>query len=497
MNLSKFTFLLAPLAGLLFPIGLAPFNHPGLLILSISIWFYLLEKSSVRECAKLSLWYGIAKYSLGLSWVYVSIDRFSELPWFFSICITLAFIILLSFYEVLIGFIFAILKTSLNKAAQCALFSALATLGEILRSSLFSGLPWLLSGHSQLTTPLQNLAPIIGSIGLSFICYLIGSFLANALFIKQSKDSINYRYAIMLILPFVFIPLTLKNNWVSKVEQPLKVSLLQGNISHNMKWETNENKNSLITYTKLTNQRLSDDLIVWPETALTTPNIYADDIFKVLKTNAREHNSDIILGAPGVNENNTVSNSIFLLGKKSGRYDKQHLVPFGEYMPMPILNDIYRWFNVPFANLSKGKHINDLFKVKNLKLAPFICFEIAFTNKSSLARISNSQLLLTITDDSWFGNSFAKAQHLQIAQMRSLESGREQLFTSNDGLTALINHKGKIIKQLPPNQTSYLHGIAHGYKGNTPFINWGQLPTLLLSCLIVLIILITKFWQHK
>lgn len=482
---SKHTYLIAIGAGLLFPLGLAPFNLPGLMILSIGVWFYLLNTNQVKSSAYLSLWYGLGKYGLGISWIYVSINNFSELAGPVSLCLTVAFIIFLSLYELIVGLLFSLLKKDLRSILKVLLFSSIAVLTELLRSTMFTGLPWLLAGHSQVQTPLQNLAPLIGGIGLSFICFLLGAFLANALFIIHKKIQYNYAYALALILPFIFIPLINPTITIIRTGKPLNVSLLQGNISHLNKWDEMQLSKTLETYQTLTKRSFHDDLIVWPETALPIPSIYALDIFEALEKNAKAHNSEIILGAPGTNKDNSFSNSAFLLGKNIGRYDKQHLVPFGEYMPIPALHNLYHWFNVPFANLSQGEHSNDLFKVLNLNIAPFICFEVAFTSAENLKRMANSQLLLTITDDSWFGNSFAKAQHLQIAQMRSLESSRQQLFASNDGLTAIINNKGKIIKQLPKGKTTYLHGTVQGYSGSTFYISYGD-KLIFYPCFLIL-----------
>lgn len=479
------------MAGLLFSLGLAPFNYSGLTIISLSIWFYLLQTNNLKNSLLLSWLYGIGKYGLGISWIYVSISNFSELHWFFSFLITCTFIAFLSLYEVLLSLIYKRLSKKLGNLMNCLSFSALGVLIEALRSWLFTGLPWLLAGHSQLTTPLHKLAPILGSISLSFMCYLIASFINQAFFIHQTKKTYNYLYAFMCILPFIMVDKLTPSNWTTPIQQSLSVSLLQGNVSHDLKWNEEQLYKSLELYQQLTRSRLIDDLIVWPETALPMPSLYAMDILSALKNSAYEHHSSVILGAPGMNADGSLSNSMFLLGKKTGRYDKQHLVPFGEYMPIKMFHPLYKWFNIPFAELNTGDHATDLFNVKDLTIAPFICFEIAFNHSAHLQKMKQSNLLLTITDDSWFGHSFAKAQHLQIAQMRSLEAGRPQLFASNDGLTAFINEKGNITKTMPAYKRGYLNNKIKGVQGNTPFLNTGNKPILSMAFGILLLAILT------
>ncbi len=472
----------------MFPLALAPFNWYGFVFLSAGLFFYILQKQPIKYGAVLGFFYGLGKYGLGVSWIYVSISNFSELPWFFSAFITFGFIALLSLYETSLALLYLWLSKNKSSLIQCFLFAALATLMEALRSWLFTGFPWLLAGHSQLLTPLSKIAPLFGGLGVSFFCYLTACFITNAFMLTQKKITHNYLYSFFVLIPFLLCELLVPSQWLTPLNKPLKVSLLQGNVSHSTKWNNEQLDKTLTTYHQLTEQRLSDDLIVWPETALPMPSLYAINIFSDLRKNALEHHSAIVLGAPGMNNDGTLSNSVFLLGKNVGRYDKQHLVPFGEYMPIAFFHPIYRWFNVPFANLTQGEHKADLFKVNNLTLTPFVCFEIAFNTRAYLNRIGKSNLILTLTDDSWFGHSFAKAQHLQIAQMRSLETGRAQLFASNDGLTAFINNQGKLTHIIPMARQGYLHGKIQGYQGNTPFLILGNAPIIIFLLLLILIL---------
>lgn len=489
--MNKKPYLLSFVSGLIFPLALAPFNWAFFAYLSAGGLYYLLSENREKNNGRIGFCYGLGKYGLGVSWVFVSISNFSELHWLVSTLLTFGFISLLSLYELCFAKLFSIVKKQLSNFQTTFLFASLMTLCEILRSQLFSGFPWLLAGYSQLLTPLIKLSPLLGAYAVSFSCFLIAAFIANAFVIPQHKINKNYLYCFSVILPFILCQFLLPSNWTKPLTNKLSVSLLQGNIPHVDKWTETQLDSTISTYQKLTLQRIKDDLIVWPETALPMPNFYAIDIFTYLRKNALEHHSSVVLGAPGMNEDGSLSNSIFLLGENLGRYDKQHLVPFGEYMPIKFLHPLYRWFNVPFADLNTGNNRRDVFTIKKTKFVPFICFEIAFNEHTQLDRIKNANAILTITDDSWFGHSFAKAQHLQIAQMRSIETARPQLFASNDGLTAIINAKGKITKTIPQSVSGYLHGTVQGQSGNTPFVLFGNTPITMILLLIIIVLKLT------
>lgn len=484
--MNKKIYLFSFLSGFLFPLAFAPFNWPLGIYLSTCCFYYLLQISKNRIAGRIGFFYGLGKFGLGVSWVFVSIENFSELHWSFSVLITIGFVCLLSLYDAITAKFFSSVNKNVSSIKNCFIFAALLTMAELLRASLLSGFPWLLAGHSQLNTPLSLVSPITGSYGVSFICYLISAFIANAFLIPQKKTTQNYIYCSLIIAPFALCQICLPLHWGQTKGSPLQVSLLQGNITHETKWHEEQLDETLETYSKLTMSRLEDDIIIWPETALPMPNIYALDIFSMLSQDGIKHQTQIVLGAPGMNDDGTLSNSIFMLGENLGRYDKQHLVPFGEYMPIEFLHPLYRWFNVPFSELSQGTHAQDLFSIKNVVFAPFICFEIAFNNALQRDRIKRSNAILTITDDSWFGHSFAKAQHLQIAQMRSLETARPQLFASNDGLSAIIDPQGKITFTMPGSVKGYLHGDIQGQIGNTPFLNYGNMPVIVFLILIIL-----------
>lgn len=494
----KFNKLLALVAGILFPLAFAPIHWLGCIFISCAMLFLILENSpSARDAAWCGFWFGIGKYGVGVSWVYLSMAHFTGFPFVFVLLLTLLLVSLFSLYEALAGWCFSWLKIRHQHASpiiSCLNFAATMTLVEVTRSSLFTGFPWLLAGVSLVESPLRHLAPLIGSMGLSFMLYTLATFLAQALFINVNDPLKPYRYGCGFVLPFLLVPLLLPSDWSHPIiKQPIEIRLLQGNVDQNDKWQETSLTKILALYTNMTRENIQNHLVIWPETAFPIPSQYATHILEELQQFAQKHHGSVIIGLPGSNKDNSYSNSALMLSKDQQRYDKQHLVPFGEYMPFKFLYPFYQQFNIPLSDLTPGQSNDTYFDYKGHKLIPFICFEIAFIDAVQRARIAKGGALLTLTDDSWFGHSLALPQHIQIAQMRSLESGRQQAFVSNHGLSALIDSHGKIIKYLPYDEVATLKAQLQSYEGIPPFLLWGEWPVYLLTISIMLYLCLRKF----
>ena len=475
-------------AGALFSLGFAPFSIKGLIYISTA-WFFtlLVNGKSLRDCATKGFFYGLGKYGIGISWIYVSISSFSNAPFIFAIAITLLFIIFISIYELLLATIFHFFfkkKSSLKKVIG---FAILASIFEWLRGHLFSGFPWLFISYSQIDTPISGLAPIIGSYGLSFITYLISCSLAQGLFVRTRNPSHSYSFLAAFIMPFLLLSPLLGINWTTPLKKNLSFQLVQGNVSHNDKWDSYNLEGIIQHYLSLSENAPKETVIVWPETAIPLPSNMAYPLLIKLQHLAMIRDQHFVFGLPGTNGDGSYSNSMMVIDKALNRYDKQHLVPFGEYLPFPILKPILNYFDIPLDDLKKGSKKQPLLTINQIKVAPFICFEVAYTD-TLLKALPQANILLTITDDTWFGHSLAKAQHLEIAQMRSLQSGRAQAFTSNDGETAFIDNKGAIIKALPKYKAGIINGKLKAYSGLTPWSHLGD--KLIISILMLLFFLL-------
>lgn len=495
MKLS-YLWLSALVAGLFFPLGFAPIAWPGLTLISLIIWYGLLGKAAFKQSLTSSFYYGVGKYGIGVSWIVVSIKNFSDLPLALACFITFLFISFLSTYEVMAAALFKVVSKHTNHArANPVLFACCISLSEVIRGQLLTGFPWLFTGHIHLYTPLKSFMPIVGTHGLSFLSALIAAWVFEGLFKTQSRSSRNYTYLILALIPFILCAPLERFSWTTPTPESLRVSLLQGNIAHKTKWDPSYLESNVRLYQSLTEQQHQRHLIVWPENALPIPSNYSSDYLTELTKKAQQTHSYLAIGLPGANADVSYSNSIFLLGKHHSRYDKQHLVPFGEYMPFEPLGPFYHWLNLPNANLTKGVHADTLFQVNTFILAPFICFDIAYLDENARNKFKQSHLLLNISDDSWFGQSFAQAQHLQIAQIRSLEAGKPQIYANNTGISALIGANGELLQTIPANKQGVLIGRIHGSVGTTPLIHIGN--TVFIAFPFIVLLLFICFIYFK
>ena len=269
----------------------------------------------------------------------------------------------------------------------------------------------------------------------------------------------------------------------------LHTSLIQANIPQQLKWDPNYLDTTLQTYDSLTKQHWSSDLIVWPEAALPIPVSDAQAILQPLARSAQSNHSGILLGAidyadtPG-----HFHTGLLGIGTASGYYHKHHLVPFGEYVPLDRwLRGIINFLAIPMSNFVAGDQHQALIKLGNITIAPFVCYEIAYTD-TLWHSLPKAQLLVTVSNDAWFNDSFALAQHLQIAQFRARQSGRYLLFSTNDGITAIIEPQGHIQAQLPIHQRAVLNAKIYAMSGATPWSYWGDWPILLLIFAVTLML---------
>lgn len=471
-------------AGGLLPLAFAPVGLSGLAIISMAILFHCLSQATVKQASLYGLLFGIGEFSVGISWLYISIHDFGHAPLALAALITALFIAIISLYPAIMATVFAWRFNRLNTIARIAAFAALWTLSEWLRATLFSGFPWLLLGYSQSNVALSQLTPIIGIYGIGFLVALMGGALCAGWYALRRQQAHGYFLLALIALIYLLCDFIPPHYWTT-IEGPAQtVSIIQGNQTN--KWDPNGAWKSMDTYYRMTNQHWASDIIIWPESAIPMPY---DDIrayFDGLASKARQQNTALLVGIPRYAGNHRYYNAMIALGEAEGHYYKQHLVPFGEYLPIPWLIDIIRWFNIPMSEMVAGAQEKHLLQAKSVKIAPFICYEIAYSDSVRKA-LPEAQLMVTISDDAWFGHSFALAQHLQIAQMRAIQAGRYHVMVSNSGLSAIIAPDGQIIKRIPPFTQTSLSGQVFAMKGTTPWVYWGDAWIIALITLMVLL----------
>jgi len=276
------------------------------------------------------------------------------------------------------------------------------------------------------------------------------------------------------------------------------VSLIQGNIEQNKKWDSRFINDSLISYSNFI-ESSDASLIVLPETSIPLmlhqiPKIYLNKI----KSHAEKNGGNVILGVIE-KKDEKFYNSAFSIGTDPiQNYRKYHLVPFGEFIPFkPLINYIYQhWLNIPFSDLSRGDKIQRPIEVGNQKLGLNICYEDVF-GAEIINSLPSATILVNLSNDAWYGKSIASSQHLQISQSRAIETQRMMLRSTNTGVTAIIDKNGHIIDALPQHEPAILNGMAQGYQGSTPYIRFGNYPIISLCLAYVLFFITSKKKRHK
>ncbi len=477
-------FLKALASGLLLPLGFAPFHLPGFAILSLALLFLQLNKKNSKQAFIIGYAFALGVLGFGTTWVYKSIHTYGHFNIPLSGLITLIFIAFFSLYTSFFAMIYAKINRHLPNFCSPFLFSSLWLFSEYLRTSWFTGFSWLLVGFGQIDSPLQHLLPVIGVFGVSWITALASGFLALAL----NKNNPKKRKWLIIFVAILLLPLSLKNkHWTQTHHEPISVGVIQADLSMRDKWD-NKLYQSIQSYYQKTTQSLmpKTDLIVMPEASIPLPSSYAEHFLGEMHQEAKLHHSAVLLGIPQPSraEPARYQNTLLGIGMAKGTYAKQHLVPFGEYMPKPF-KWVTRLLQVPDAGVVPGDSAQKPVMFNQHAIANLICYEVAYP---ALLRtqLPEAAFIVSISDDGWFGRSLAVYQQLQMAQVLSKLTGRFQVVSNNDGLSSIINVQGQITESLPAFSKGILKGHIYPSTGATPWVLHGDKPIFILNALIVL-----------
>jgi apolipoprotein N-acyltransferase len=480
--------LLLLAAGAIFPLALAPLYWWPLGLVSLALFTHMLwQPDSCRQAFGRSWWYAFGQFGSGVSWVYVSMHDFGGTSAPLAILLAAAFAAVLALVPAGCFALYALFRRNGRQVIPWLLLPTFWFISEWVRSWLFTGFPWLFAGDAHLFTWLAGWAPVIGSYGISVILVLTVSSLI------QTLRTTRLRYLLVLLLWPTGYWLQ-QQQWTTAIDT-LTVSSVQGNINQNLKWKPEMVSPTINLYIKETRKLWDSDLIVWPETAVTLVYDQFLPYLDELSHNAQLHNSGLITGIayrypPNHPLAGEYHNSVVAAGMADGLYHKQQLVPFGEFIPFESqLRGLIPFLDLEMSSFLHGAAEQPLIRFEAhdqlYLIAPYICYEIAYPQLvGEMAK--NANLLVTVSNDAWFGDSLGPKQHMGLAQMRALETGRYLLRSTNTGITALVNHHGRIVKQLQTSTLGSLTAKAELRTGETPYTHWGLIP-LYAFCLISLI----------
>jgi apolipoprotein N-acyltransferase len=423
--------------------------------------------------------FGLGMFGLGVSWVYVSLHDFGNMPAALAVVAVALFVGIMALFPALLGFLQARIT---GEGRRLLLFLPAAwVLLEWVRGWFLTGFPWLSLGYSQIDTPLAGYAPQLGVYAVSWATALSAGLLVRA---WQDRRRALTRYVPALLVVWVAGFALGRIEWVRPVDGPVRVALVQANIPLTVKWDPAWRQEIVNLYVRLSAQHRQADLIIWPETAMPAYlHEIEDEFLPRLQQLARAENQAFLFG---VVEQHTVDgeariyNSVVSVGEQIGVYRKRHLVPFGEYLPLSFLLEwLLDYLHIPMSTFSSWADRQPPLAAAGQKIGVSICYEDVF-GEEVIRALPQATLLVNVSEDAWFGESFAPYQHLQKARMRALESGRPLVRATNTGVTAAIDYQGRLITQAPAFTRQVLTAEVQPMRGATPYVRGGNLPVVLL-----------------
>jgi len=485
--------LAALLLGAATVFSFAPFGASFLPVLTLAGLFALWQRAnSPRRAFALGFAFGIGLFGAGVSWVYIALNTFGDMPTVLAALGSAGFCAYLALFPALAGWV-AVRTTAPYSVARLIVAAAAWTLSEWLRGWLFSGFGWLSVGYAQVTGPLAGYSPIGGVLLPGLLLALTAAWLCDAAGSLGLHRRRLLASAGVLAIVWACGYALIRVDWSHPVGEPTTVSLVQGNVEQDVKFDPSYREKTFAIYADLV-QQSRGRLIVLPESALP---VFADEVppeyVALLRSAAQRNGGDLLLGlfffepSENLREEGRYFNSVVTIGTAAAQvYRKHHLVPFGETIP---LKPIFGWFinnvlAIPLADQTPGPAYQEPFAVAGQRLAVNICYEDTFGNELA-PRTKDATLLVNVTNDAWYGQSLAAEQHDQIAAMRALETARPMLRSTNTGITSIIDHHGVERARLPWFTRGVLAGTVSGREGMTPYVRFGDALVVVLALLMI------------
>jgi apolipoprotein N-acyltransferase len=467
-------------AGAGFNLGFAPFGWWPIALAAPAALFALIRGLPPRRSFGVGAAFGAGLFAFGTYWLYTCLHVFGLVPVWLTIVLQGVLIAAASVYLAALCYLANRFWLKPGATRDWLVLPVLWVLLEWLRGWLFSGFPWLSLGYSLIDSPLAGWAPIFGVYGVTWAAAMI-SVAINVVLMPAVR--LRRRVAALgALLLLLFAPaLSLRHDWTRPIGPRIPVAAVQGAVPQDQKWQLKNRDLTMQRYLRLTEQAWGAQLIIWPESALPVLAPQIQDYLHALEERGREHGADFAIGLTDYSlQTHQYHNGLLVLsGAGDGWYYKRHLVPFGEYFPVPrFVRSWLRLMSLPYDDFTPGSPHQPMLSAAGQKLGLTICYEDAFGSEQ-LRVLHEATLLINVTNNAWFGDSTAPHQHLQIARMRALEAGRYLVRAANDGITAAIGPHGQILASLPQFREGVLRADVQPMTGLTPYARFGNYPVVI------------------
>ena len=476
-NSNLLIYLLALTLGVIYCLSFAPIGWWPSVIVAVAGLYVLLQKNPTVNPGLLTWAFGIGKYGLGASWVYVSINVYGGAsPLLASVLVILFVCFAAWLFCWPLGWLYGKLRTQAKPVLSVLVFTACWVFMDWMQTWFLTGFPWLYAANGLLGTVFAAWVPILGMVGASGLLVLSGV----SLWLAIQPNTRVFGWSAVLLPWLIGFGLSFVE-WV-EVGEAKRVALVQGNIDQAIKWQPEQALPNYRKHLELSQEAWDADLVVWPEAAITVYPQRAGIWLEELTQRSLATKTSMIVGIPGVSQvedRYEFYNLALGLGEAKGRFAKHHLVPFGEYVPFEgLLRGLIGFFDLPMSSMSAGPADQINIRTPFGEVAMAICYEVAYP-ESMRRSAKTASLLATITNDTWFGASFGPHQHMEIAQARALENGRWLVRGTNNGITGIVDHRGQLVDSLPQFEEGTLMGEVRLTSGTTPYGYWGHIPVFI------------------
>ena len=469
-------------------LAFAPFSWSLLAPLLILPLLFICLTVSPRDAAKHAFWYGFGLFLTGTYWIYISVHVFGNAALWIALLLMVGLSLIMAGLVSISGWLVS--RLSQGESWRLLVIGPAAwVLIEWTRSWVLTGFPWMALGYGQIDLPLAGWAPVIGVYGVSFMLVLSAAAVIPTLMATSFGGRVGG--IAMIVLPWIVGGLLSLVDWTEPTGKTLRASIVQAGVSQDKKWQRDQLRPIMEYYLSSTLSVADSDIVLWPEVAIPALNDQVESFIARIESDARRNDQSVLFGILERSYENSadgrIYNSVMLVGGKERQaYRKRHLVPFGEYFPVPpVVREWMKMQNLPHSDLAKGADVQALLTAADgTQFGVVICYEDAY-GAEQLYALPDAGLLINVSNDAWFGDSIAPHQHLEIARMRSLEFGRPTVRSTNTGISAFIAADGELLQTGKQFASELMTANVRPYSGLTPYAARGNSPIIGL-CLIIL-----------